>query len=78
MIEVRRTRYVTEFRERETGNELWRSGRFIGTYVVPEGERPFKDREAYYDIVEVHDLGSKQDGIDAVFEAAGVDENEFE
>lgn len=67
---IERTRYATEFRETETGAELWRSGRFIGEYVVPEGRKPFPDREAVYEVVTIHDVGETRSGDETVLEAA--------
>lgn len=67
---IERTRYATEFQEKETGVELWRSGRFLGDYVVSEGRRPFPDREAVYEVVKIHDVGRTKSGDETVLEAA--------
>lgn len=64
-----RTRYATKFEEQETENVLWRSGRFFGKRVVPEGQRPFPGREAVYEVVEVVKNKRTRDAVDAVFTA---------
>lgn len=67
---VEQTRYTTEFAERETGNELFCSGQYIGTLEIPEGRRPFPDRVAVYEVVEIHKAEPGVRGVDAVMDAA--------
>lgn len=71
---IEQTRFVTEFRGPEE-KQLFRSGRFVGTLVIPEGERPFPDRDAVYEVVEVHKVSNDQINADeAVFDAMGIDD----
>lgn len=77
-MEIDRTRYATELAEQETGKEFWISGRFIGTKIIPEGQRPFPDREAAYDVVEIHKNKRTADADEAVFTAASSDERSEE
>lgn len=68
-VDIDRTKYVTELQEEQSGHSLWRSGRYIGTLTVPKGQRPFKDREATYEVVKVHENKRTMRGDEAVMEA---------
>lgn len=50
---VEKSEYVTKFEERESGNVLFRAGDHDESFDVPRGRRPFSERIATYDPVEV-------------------------
>lgn len=62
-------KYVTKFRERESNKPLYRSGRFIGYHIIPEGKRPYKEKEVVYEPVKVIVNDERQNLTDSVFDA---------